>query len=63
MARRGVDWGSVLGMAVLGVVGIAVLNEIANNPRVSPVWRKIATTAEGDIYQHIISGAVVTILP
>ncbi len=62
MARRGNDWGKFLGMLVVGVAGIAFLNEIATNPRVSPLWRKVASTAEGDVYQHIINGAVITVL-
>ena len=57
MARRGDDWGKLVGMLVVGVVGIAVLNEIATNPKISPLWRKVATTAEGDIYQHIFNEA------
>jgi predicted ABC-type sugar transport system permease subunit len=49
--------GNVLGMLLVGALGIAVLNEIATNPKVSPLWRKIATTAEGDLYQHIFNEA------
>lgn len=62
MARRGNDWGSVLGMLLGGAFLVVVLNKIATDPRISPLWRKIAQTAEGDVYQHIINGAVVTIL-
>lgn len=51
------DWGKVL----LMVAGVIVLGKIAADPRVSPLWRKIATTAEGDLYQHIITGAIVTV--
>jgi hypothetical protein len=49
-------------MLVGGALLIAALNKIANDPRLSPLWRKIASTAEGDVYQHIINGAVVTVL-
>ena len=62
MARRGTDWGSALGMLLGGVLLIVALNEVATNPRISPLWRKIAQTAEGDVYRHIVNGAVVTIL-
>jgi hypothetical protein len=51
------DWGKILLMAV----GTVVLAKIAADPRLSPLWRKIATTAEGDLYQHIITGAIVTV--
>lgn len=61
MPKGNADWGNILGWVVGGVVGIVVLNKIANDPRISPLWRKIAKTAEGDLYQHIISGAVVTV--
>jgi hypothetical protein len=58
---KGTDWGGLLTWLAGGVVGIVVLNKIANDPRISPLWRKVAKTAEGDLYQHIISGAVVTV--
>jgi hypothetical protein len=58
---KGHDWSSFLGWLAGGLVGIFVLNKIANDPRISPLWRKVAKTAEGDLYQHIISGAVVTV--
>ncbi len=59
---RGNNWGNALGMLLGGALLIAALNKIATDPRISPLWRKIAQTAEGDVYQHIINGAVVTIL-
>jgi hypothetical protein len=49
-------------MLLGGALLVAVLNKIATDPRISPLWRKIAQTAEGDVYQHIINGAVVTVL-
>ena len=55
------NWGNIFGMVLVGAVGIAFLNEVANNPKVSPLWRKVARTAEGDLYQHIITDAFVTI--
>jgi hypothetical protein len=61
VSKKKMDVAAILGMLVVGIGGIALLNEIATNPRISPFWRKIAETAEGDLYQHIISGAVVTI--
>lgn len=54
--------GNVVGMVAAGVLAIVVLNAIATNPRVSPLWRKIAQTAEGDVFQHIIDGTIVTLL-
>ncbi len=56
------DWGKFFATLVVGVAGIALLNKVATDPRLSPFWRKFATTAEGDIYQHIVSGAFVTVL-
>ena len=61
MARRN-KFANALVMLVGGALLIAALNKIANDPRLSPLWRKIASTAEGDVYQHIINGAVVTVL-
>lgn len=51
-----------LTMLVGGVAAMYLLNKIATDPRVSPMWRFFAKTAEGDVYQHIVSGALVTIL-
>jgi hypothetical protein len=56
------NWGNVVGMIAGGLFVMGALNIIANNPKISPMWRKIARTAEGDVYQHIINGAVVTLL-
>jgi hypothetical protein len=57
VSRGKVGLGTALGMLVVGVAGIALLNEVATNPRVSPFWKKIATTAEGDLYQHVFNEA------
>jgi hypothetical protein len=51
-----------LGLVAGGALLVGALNKIATDPRISPMWRKIAQTAEGDVYQHIINGAVVTML-
>jgi hypothetical protein len=32
---------------------------LANDPRVSPMWRKVARTTEGEVYQHVVSGEIV----
>ena len=56
------NWGRALGMLLLGLAAIGALNKIATDPRISPMWRFLARTAEGDIYQHIVSGALVTVL-
>jgi hypothetical protein len=56
------NWGNVVGMVVGGLLLMGVLNEIATNPRISPFWRKIAQTAEGDVYRHVIDGTIVTLL-
>ena len=56
------NWGNVVGMVVGGLLLMGVLNEIATNPKISPFWRKIAQTAEGDVFQHIIDGTIVTVL-
>jgi hypothetical protein len=61
VARRN-NFASLFGMLAGGALLIAALNKIANDPRLSPLWRKIASNAEGDVYQHIINGAVVTVL-
>jgi hypothetical protein len=38
------------------------LGAIANNPRVSPLWRHVATTAEGEIFEHVITGDLVKLV-
>lgn len=55
-------FGKTVGMLLLGLAVIGVLNRIATDPRISPMWRLLARTAEGDVYQHIVSGALVTVL-
>jgi hypothetical protein len=55
------DGSTFVTLAALGL-GAWLLNKIVTDPRISPFWRKIAETEEGDIYQHIISAAVVTVL-
>ena len=62
MSRSKVDWGKVVGLLVVGAVGIGLLDAMANNPRVSPMWRKIAQTTEGDLFQHIVTGELLTLL-
>jgi hypothetical protein len=62
VSRGNIDLGKAVGILVLGVLGIAALNEVATNPKISPLWRKVARTAEGDIFQHVISGEIVTLL-
>jgi len=49
--------GNVLGMLAVGFLAMAALNEIATNPKISPFWRRIAQTAEGDVYQHVFNEA------
>jgi hypothetical protein len=41
---------------LIGGVALGVLSMIANNPRISPMWRSVARTAEGDIFQHVLTG-------
>lgn len=52
---------AIAGIIVTGGV-ILLLAAIANNPRISPFWRKLAQTAEGDIFQHVFTGELVTLL-
>jgi hypothetical protein len=54
--------GKAVGMLLLGIAAIDVLNKIATDPRISPMWRFLARTAEGDVYQHVVSGALMTVL-
>ncbi len=52
--------GKAVGMLLLGIAAIGVLNKVATDPRISPMWRFLARTAEGDVYQHVVSGALLT---
>jgi len=51
---------------VVGIVftigAMILLGAIANNPRVSPLWRHVATTAEGEIFEHVITGDLVKLV-
>ena len=58
MSRRD----KAIGGLIIGAGIMLVLSLIANNPRVSPLWRYVAKTAEGDIYQHVVSGELITVL-
>jgi hypothetical protein len=62
VSHRGNNWVGALGMLAGAALLIVGLNKVATDPRISPLWRKIAQTAEGDVYQHIINGAIVTVL-
>ena len=53
---------NLIGAILIGLGVMWLLNEFATNPRVSPFWRWVARTAEGDIYKHVISGEVVALL-
>ena len=55
------NFGNVVGVMVLSVLGIALLNKILEDPRISPFWRKIGETAEGDLYQHILNEALILV--
>lgn len=52
----------VIGGLLIGGGVLFVLNQIANNPRISPFWRHVARTTEGDVFQHLVSGELVTLL-
>lgn len=52
------NWGEVIGWGFLGLLGVAVLNGIAQNPNVSPKTRFIAQTAEGQIVQDLETGVI-----
>jgi hypothetical protein len=52
----------VIGGLLIAIAAALVLGAIANNPRVSPLWRRIAVTAEGEIFQHVITGDIVKLL-
>ena len=49
------------GLLIAGGI-VVVLSMIANNPRINPLWRNVARTAEGDVFKHIITGELVTLL-
>jgi hypothetical protein len=51
-----------IGGLIIGAGIMLILSLIANDPRISPLWRYIAKTAEGDIYQHVVSGDLITVL-
>ena len=52
----------VIGGVLIGLGVAWILNQIVANPRISPFWKFVAQTAEGDIFQHVISGDVITLL-
>ena len=43
-------------------IALELLGAIANSPRVSPLWRHVATTAEGEIFEHVITGDLVKLV-
>jgi hypothetical protein len=49
-------WGKVIGLGLLGVGVIAILGNIAQNPKVSPNLRFMAQTAEGQLVQDLETG-------
>ncbi len=51
-----------IGGLIIGAGIMLVLGLIAKDPRVSPQWRYVAKTAEGEIYQHVVSGDLITVL-
>jgi len=52
----------LIGGILLGVVVMAVLGAIASNPRVPPLYRHYATTAEGEIFQHVVTGDLIRLI-
>lgn len=50
------NWGDAFGWGLVGLLAIAVLSNIAQNPRVSPNLRFIAQTAEGQVVQDLETG-------
>lgn len=52
----------LFGAIAIGLGVMWLLNEIATNPRIPIFWRYVARTAEGDLYKHVISGELVTLL-
>jgi hypothetical protein len=49
-------WGEVIGWGLLGAAAIAILGNIAQNPKVSPNLRFVAQTAEGQLVQDLETG-------
>jgi hypothetical protein len=52
---------AIAGLLIGGGI-VLILSMIANNPRISPLWRHVARTAEGDVFKHVINGDLVTLL-
>jgi hypothetical protein len=52
------NWGDVLALGFLAVVGIPVLSNIAQNPRLSSNLRFIAQTADGQLVQDLETGII-----
>lgn len=52
------QWGQLLGLGALAVLGIAVLSNISQNQKASPALRFIAQTAEGTLVQNLETGLI-----
>jgi hypothetical protein len=46
----------VIGLGLLGLLAVAVLGSMAQNPKLSPNLRFIAQTAEGQLVQDLETG-------
>lgn len=47
-----------LGLLFLGGVAVYALAKLANNPKLNPNLRLLASTAEGDLVQDITTGFI-----
>lgn len=53
---------NAIGGLIVGGVVMFVLSLIVKDPNINPFWRKTAQTIEGDIYRHVITGDLITVL-
>jgi len=49
-------WGDVVGLGLLGLLGIFLLSNMVQNPKLNPNLRFIAQTAEGQLVQDMETG-------